>query len=159
MHKPQEALRVATQLFTTQNPVDWVNFYREVLGVDGIVRKLYPDQLALAEFEKTEEYAEIQKLLTAIREKTKNKSKAEPIRVITVRMPKSLHEALNVEAGELKTSVNQLCISKLIQWIDGDFVPSAPEDERPQLAEPIAAGIPAGMTAGFENGVAAGVIG
>ncbi|MDX1963451.1 MAG: toxin-antitoxin system HicB family antitoxin [Pirellulales bacterium] len=135
MHKSQEALRFANHLFNSSEKIDWVTFYREVLGVDGIVRRLYPDQAALAEFEATEEYAEIQKLLTTIREKTKNKSKAEPIRVITVRMPKSLHEALNVEAMELKTSVNQLCISKLIQWIDGEFVPSAPEEDRPQIAE------------------------
>lgn len=128
MQKPQEALRVATEIFT-QGP-DWVTFYREVLGVDGICRKLYPDQASFAEFENTAEHLEIQRMLTAIRERTKNKSKAEPTRVITVRMPKSLHEFLNVEAEQLNTSVNQLCISKLIQWIDKNRVPCSPEEER-----------------------------
>jgi hypothetical protein len=69
-------------------------------------------------------------MLNSIRERTKNKSKAEPTRVITVRMPKSIHDTLFAEADQLKTSVNQLCISKLIQWIDKERVPTAPEEER-----------------------------
>ena len=48
----------------------------------------------------------------------------EPTRVITVRLPKSLHEALRVEAHEHQTSMNKLCISKLLQFIDGDKVPT-----------------------------------
>ncbi len=47
----------------------------------------------------------------------------EPTRVITVRLPKSLHEALRVEAHEHRTSMNKLCISKLLQIIDGQQVP------------------------------------
>ena len=49
---------------------------------------------------------------------------AEPTRVITVRLPKSLHEALRVEAHEHRTSMNKLCISKLLQFIDGQQVPA-----------------------------------
>ena len=48
---------------------------------------------------------------------------AEPTKVITVRMPKSLHEALRAEAHEHQTSMNKLCISKLLQFIDNEFVP------------------------------------
>jgi predicted HicB family RNase H-like nuclease len=44
--------------------------------------------------------------------------------VITVRLPQSLHEALKDEAHAHRTSMNQLCISKLLQFIDGDFVPN-----------------------------------
>ena len=36
-----------------------------------------------------------------------------PIRVITVRLPVSLHTALRDEAYAAKTSLNQLCIGKL----------------------------------------------
>ena len=35
-----EVRRVASELFR-QNP-DWVTFFREILGVDGIVRRLFP---------------------------------------------------------------------------------------------------------------------
>jgi hypothetical protein len=48
----------------------------------------------------------------------------EPTRVITVRLPKSLHEFLQVEAHEKCTSMNQLCISKLVQWLDSDLAAS-----------------------------------
>ena len=47
----------------------------------------------------------------------------EPTQVITVRLPKSLHEALRVEADEHHTSMNKLCISKLLQFIDHERVP------------------------------------
>ena len=51
----------------------------------------------------------------------------EPTRVITVRLPKSLHEFLQVEAHEKCTSMNQLCISKLVQWLDSDLAASKQE--------------------------------
>ena len=48
----------------------------------------------------------------------------EPTRVITVRLPKSLHETLRTEAHERKTSMNKLCISKLLQMVDSELIPS-----------------------------------
>jgi hypothetical protein len=51
-------------------------------------------------------------------------SSFEPTRVITVRLPKSLHESLRAEAHEKRTSMNKLCISKLLQFIDTDLVPT-----------------------------------
>ena len=45
--KPQEVIRVAQTLFH-QNP-DWVTFFREVLGLGGIVRQMYPSAAALTE--------------------------------------------------------------------------------------------------------------
>jgi hypothetical protein len=50
-----------------------------------------------------------------------------------VRLPKSLHEALKEEAHVYRTSMNKLCISKLLQFIDNEFVPGdgerAPRDD------------------------------
>lgn len=37
----------------------------------------------------------------------------EPVRVITVRLPKSLHERLREAAYQQRTSMNQLCIERL----------------------------------------------
>ena len=48
----------------------------------------------------------------------------EPTRVITVRLPKSLHEALRAEAHERRTSMNKLCISKLLQVVDEQLIPT-----------------------------------
>src|SRR5262245_59215020 len=121
--KPQEVIRVAQTLFH-QKP-DWVTFFREVLGLGGIVRQMYPSAAALTEFEKTTQYAEIQQMLAKLRvEGPPVPEDKEPTRVITVRLPKSLHEFLQVEAHEKCTSMNQLCISKLVQWLDSDLAAS-----------------------------------
>jgi predicted HicB family RNase H-like nuclease len=127
MEKQLEAQRKAREIL--EKMPDWATFYREVLGVGGIVRQLYPTPHALMEFEKTSEYAELQSMLAKLREKNKGKTvETEPTKVITVRLPKSLQEALDREANEHGTSVNQLCISKLLQVIDGDLVPTDKKD-------------------------------
>ncbi|WP_425614627.1 toxin-antitoxin system HicB family antitoxin [Anatilimnocola sp. NA78] len=122
---PEERLQTATRIADTmfQQQPDWVTFFREVLGVDGLVRKLFTTPEEMAEFEKTAEYAEIQAMVAKLREKSgAQQDGKEPTRVITVRLPKSLHESLRAEAHDRKTSMNQLCISKLLQVIDEQMV-------------------------------------
>ncbi len=104
---------------------DWVTFYREVLGVEGVIDQLFPGIEQRKAFQETSEYAEIQQLLAKLREKNRGqKQPDEPTRVITVRLPQSLHEALRHEAHDHKTSMNKLCISKLLQVIADELVPS-----------------------------------
>ncbi len=120
--RTQEVYRVAKELFQ-QNP-DWVTFFRELLGVDGVVRRLFPGPEAQAEFEITEEYNQIQQMVAKLREKGDLLGDGrEPTRVITVRLPKSLHELLRAESRARNTSMNKLCISKLLQVIDGQLIP------------------------------------
>jgi predicted HicB family RNase H-like nuclease len=121
--KQTEVKRTAEQLYA-KGP-DWVTFYRETLGLRGIVRHAFPSREALVAFEQTDEYQEILHLLTKLRQHgpTAIDENEEPTRVITVRLPKSLHEALRAEAHEHCTSMNKLCISKLLQFIDQDKVP------------------------------------
>lgn len=119
----EDILRAATALFNN-NP-DWVTFYREILGLYGVVRKHCPTREALLEFEQTDTYAEVQHMLRKLREKLPvAESEQDPTSVITVRLPKSLHEALRSEAYEHQTSMNKLCISKLLQIIDSQLVPT-----------------------------------
>lgn len=119
----QELQRVAAELFR-QNP-DWVTFFREILGVEGIIRRLFTNPEEMDAFEKSEEYAQIQAMVAKLRERSKHQTESnEPTRVITVRLPKSLHESLRAEAHHRRTSMNQLCISKLLQIIDNELVPS-----------------------------------
>jgi predicted HicB family RNase H-like nuclease len=107
-----------------QNP-DWVSFFRDILGREGIVRVLCPNRDSLAEFERSSAYTDIQQMLTRLRERSvETATLPEPTRVITVRLPKSLHDALRAEAHDHRTSMNKLCISKLLQFIDNQFVPS-----------------------------------
>lgn len=120
-----EVTRTAEQLFA-QNP-DWVTFYREVLGLRGIVRHTFPSREALSAFEQTQAYEEILQQLTQLRQQGPLAvDEEEPTRMITVRLPKSLHETLRAEAHEHRTSMNKLCISKLLQFIDSDKVPTEP---------------------------------
>src|SRR4029079_9106449 len=115
------AQRIANEMFHQQP--DWITFFREVLGVDGLLRKLFNSPEDLATFEKSPEYAEIQLMLARLRERTGAAADGkEPTRVITVRLPNTLHEALKTEAHDRKTSMNQLCISKLLQVIDAELV-------------------------------------
>jgi predicted HicB family RNase H-like nuclease len=143
VEKHSEILKIAEELYL-KNP-DWVTYYREILGVDGIVHQTFLTRRQLEDFEQSDAYREIHYLLTKLREKKpakkekgkeekgadkgkpgmgKTKEDGEDIQVITVRIPKSIHETLTEEAYQCRTSVNQLCISKLIQFIDSEMVPS-----------------------------------
>jgi predicted HicB family RNase H-like nuclease len=118
-----EVYRAAKELYSL-NP-SWVTFFREILGLRGIIHQKYPTRELLDEFKRTGTYAEILQLLAKLRQRRDERSEhQEPSRVITVRLPKSLHEAIRVEAHEHRTSMNQLCISKLLQFIDGNLVPN-----------------------------------
>ncbi|HEX3998094.1 MAG TPA: toxin-antitoxin system HicB family antitoxin [Pirellulales bacterium] len=124
MEKLQAIQQRAEELFNKEG-IDWATFFREVLGVNGIVHRCYSTPEARAEFEKSTNYQDIQQMLSTLRGKNAEVPVAdEPTRVITVRLPKSLHEALRAEAHNRQTSMNQLCISKLLQIIDQQFVPA-----------------------------------
>jgi len=121
--KKQEVFRIASELFR-QGP-DWVTFFREVLGVDGVARKLFETPEDYLAFEKSEQYTEIQQMLARLRGRNSSiPDDQEPTRVITVRLPKSLHESLRAEAHDRKTSMNKLCITKLLQVMDDELAPS-----------------------------------
>ena len=132
----REVLQVADNLYR-QDP-DWVTFFREVLGIDGIIRKKFPSFEDLTKFEQTDEFDRIQKMLVKLREK-RNASdpETEPTRVITVRLPKSMHEYLRTEAHDLRTSMNKLCISKLLQVIEQDLIPAERSSGTPSRNKPI----------------------
>jgi len=121
--KGMDVKRVAQELYSHE--VDWVGFYREIFGLRGLVRRLFSTREELEAFEQTEAYQEIQSMLARLRECGPMEMKPdEPTKVITVRLPKSLHESLRVEAHEHCTSMNKLCISKLLQFIESERVPT-----------------------------------
>lgn len=133
----REVLQVADNLYR-QDP-DWVTFFREVLGIDGIVRRKFPSFEELTKFEQSDEFDRIQKMLVKLREKRNAADpETEPTRVITVRLPKSMHEYLRTEAHDLRTSMNKLCISKLLQVIGEEMIPN----ERTSTSESSSASAP-----------------
>jgi len=115
----QMALAKARELY--EEGLDWRAFNREVLGANGLVRQMLPDEEYEA-FENTPEFAKIHELMSKLREKSEKKKESEPVRVITVRLPQSVHETLRAEAHGFNTSMNQLCIAKLVRMIDEEEV-------------------------------------
>ena len=124
--KKAEVKRVSEDLL--EQGQDWVTFYREILGLHGVARHTFPTREAFAAFEQSEDYKDILQMVAKLRRQGPMAlDENEPTRVITVRLPKSLHEALRVEAHDHRTSMNKLCISKLLQFIDGESVPTDTE--------------------------------
>jgi len=151
--KYQPILQTARQLFESEP--DWVTFFREILGVDGVVRRQFTRLEDLTAFEKSQEFEQIQKWLVKLREqKNATDTESEPTRVITVRLPKSMHEYLRTEAHDLRTSMNKLCISKLLQVIEQDLIPTERSGGTPSrinkpLGQPMTASIGSGMGSGM----------
>jgi uncharacterized protein (DUF4415 family) len=125
----QREVHHAAQLAFSHQP-NWVAFYREMFGRGGLIRRKYPTLELRAEFRQTETYAEIRRMLDELRRKhaTPVHDPAEPTRVITVRIPKSVHEALRAEAHDHQTSMNKLCIMKLLPLLDHDSLLSDEEE-------------------------------
>ncbi len=110
----QKVLQVANGLY--QSKPDWVTFFRETLGVNGAARNVFSTQDEYISFEQRPEFNDIQQMVANLRNrKIPGNGSNEPTRVITVRLPESLHEALKAEASDHNTSMNKLCISKLLQ--------------------------------------------
>ena len=116
-HASAAVLHTAERLFA-MNP-EWVVFFREVLGVDGIVSRTFGSGDARVRFECTPQYARIREMLEALRSRERDRAAdRESNRVVTVRMPRSLHEALKGEAADRRMSINTLCIAKLLQALE-----------------------------------------
>ena len=127
--KHEEIKSAIEKLFAT-NP-DWVEFYREVMGLHGLIRQAFPTLEVMAEFEQTETYSQAHRMLTELRKLPSPKDV--DTRVITIRVPRSMHEALRIEAHEYHTTMNKLCISKLLQFIDTENVPTAFEEKKAEV--------------------------
>ncbi len=120
--RSRRILQVAEQEFSKTG--SWVVFYREMLGSQGVVRLEFPDPADCRAFQATPAYAELQEMVAALRSQESSKGdKSDPERMITIRLPKTLHDALTAESNELNLSINKLCISKLLQRIESRFVP------------------------------------
>ncbi|MFP6676741.1 MAG: toxin-antitoxin system HicB family antitoxin [Pirellulaceae bacterium] len=109
--KLREVERVAAALLEQQP--DWGIFFREVLGIDGAAYRLFSTNEEMTRFTESEAYIRIQRMLTVLRESSTQQAQP-PTRVITVRVPASLHETLRAEARRDGISLNRLCVSRLL---------------------------------------------
>ena len=124
-----EVLRLAIEAFP--QTVNWVIFYREILGVEGVARNLFRTNEELSTWESTPQFEEVHTMLAALRSHDTTKGDTvDGQRMITVRIPTSLHEVLKKESDEQSLSINKLCITKLLQKLDPRFAPEEPGKRR-----------------------------
>ena len=128
--KGTAVLQAAQALFAADPKPDWVTFYREIMGVEGAIRKEFPDPADVQEFYGTEEYRSIQAMLGQLRTAALDKLAArEPKQEITPRIPKPLHQALKDEVAQLKAdghpsmSMNTLVIIKCLAPTRQELLP------------------------------------
>ena len=129
-----QAFDIANDLFG--NSPTWVCFYRELLASGGMLYTLFSDNGDYEAFQRSDQYRQIQGMLTGLRGRDLPENDPnDPQRMITVRLPKSLHEAMCDEALRLNISINKLCISRMLQMLDPTMIPettSKPRGRKPR---------------------------
>lgn len=109
----------------------WTAFYREVLGAEGLMRCAVTAGDEMNAFECSLEHGQLLEMLTALRSRDLPENDPfEQQRMITVRIPKSLHDSICAEANALSVSVNKLCISRMLQKIDPSLIPTSVQKRR-----------------------------
>jgi hypothetical protein len=121
--------QVAAELFGVAPT--WTAFYRETLGVDGVAHQVFNNADDYRSYEASETHTKILEMLTVLRSREATDcDPTEPQRMITIRIPKSLHDSLCKESNDLEISVNKLCITRLVQRVDLSMLPSSPQKRR-----------------------------
>jgi len=116
--------------------IDWAQFFRLVLGRNGLVARAFSSPEEMDWFTDSESYVRLHEMWAALRRTQEGKKAVgEPLVVMTIRVPKSLHENLIDEAHRLQTSVNKLCVAKLGRAISGRFVPKLPQFQEKSQVE------------------------
>lgn len=122
-------VETATELFGVAPT--WTAFYRETVGAAGVARALFPDIEEAHQYECSDEHSKVMEMLTVLRSRDLPENDPhEPQRMITVRIPKSLHDSICSEANELAVSVNKLCITRMLQKIDTNLIPNSTQKRR-----------------------------
>jgi hypothetical protein len=123
MNKEKEILRDAKRE-AVQSPT-WADFSNYLFDQEsGLLAKSFPTRSAREAFMKTPEFKKIRQLLNEVRQRTGFVNGATPKRKsgrFVVRVPQSLHAALEHEAEAEGVSLNQLVVAKLAFQL-GDVV-------------------------------------
>jgi hypothetical protein len=116
--KANKVLEQAKQLSTKSK--SWADFSLELFDQhSGIVAKTFPDQFERQTFYDSRQYNEVNGLLAEVMKRTGLAKgadvSAEKSGRFNVRIPKTLHQSLEVEAKREGVSLNQLAVTKLSQ--------------------------------------------
>ncbi len=114
MKKEEAILQSAIQVASSAET--WADLSNALFDPeDGLLAKAYPTRAEREQFLQSKEYAAIRQLLDAATERTGLVEGATPKKSgkFMVRLPRSLHAALEAEAREEGVSLNQLVVTKL----------------------------------------------
>jgi site-specific DNA-methyltransferase (adenine-specific) len=114
MSKVNDILAEAERL--AERSKTWADLSNSLFDpLDGLVVKFFPEPGDRVAFRKSDAYAKLHTLVERKMQKTGLQAGAEPEKSgrFVVRLPKSLHAALEREAAEEGTSLNQLILAKL----------------------------------------------
>lgn len=118
-----QILAAARKLF--EERCSWAKFYQQILGTNGLIHRLFPTPESQTAFRRSKAYGEIQRMLAALSGRRLRRRTEQPIKIITVRVPESVHAELAREAALKGLSVNQLCVMKLVQLIEAEALATA----------------------------------
>ena len=115
MNKEKELLRSAQEI--SQSVDTWADLSNALFDPDtGLISRAYPTRKERGEFLRSEQYQQIRRLIDAATERTglvEGATPKEKSGKFVVRLPKSLHAALENEAKREGVSLNQLVVVKL----------------------------------------------
>jgi hypothetical protein len=125
----KQVVDCATELFGLAP--SWVAFFRATMARGGVVSKLFVTPEERKEYWCSSEHHQVLEMLTALRSRDLPECEAgEPSRMITIRIPKCLHEFICDEANEMEMSVNKLCISRILMQVDPTLLPQSAQKRR-----------------------------
>lgn len=121
--KHAKALGAAKRL--AASAADWIDLHNKLFGIGGEITRLFADESERAAFSRSPEFAEVMALLDGLKERRGGRAAVGPIRerlsrangALSLRLPKSIHAALLLEAEAEGVSLNQLCLSKLVMQL------------------------------------------
>jgi hypothetical protein len=111
--RSEQVLNQARELFT--NAKSWAEFSNMLFSEEGIVAKTFPLMTDRKAFFDTPQHAKIDEMLLKLIKRFGVSQSAAPKKSgkFVVRLPKSLHASLEIEAEEEGVSLNQLATTKL----------------------------------------------
>lgn len=119
MNKTQTLLKTAKRIAASS--ASWADLSNALFDpATGLIAKAFPTPESRAAFAKTAQYRQIRQLVSAAMDKHGLVEGATPHKSgrFVVRVPKSLHAALEREASVEGVSLNQLVVAKLSQRLE-----------------------------------------
>lgn len=112
--KCETVLEMAKTLINSVPKPSSIYFFEQILSNEGIMQKQFVNPTEIQAFLKSPEYKLIFSMQNELQSKDDQSDSKIDTSVITVRLPVKLHESLKSEAHDHHTSLNKICVRKLL---------------------------------------------